>query len=117
VAPSKRILLLLAVVVLAAAVLPAAAGACPLCKDAKSDSDYAGGTASLPSGFYYSIVFMVCAPFAVVTALVTRIVLARRRLALALPLLPPGSVSTGSEPAGSTRVGPPFAPESPGSRS
>ena len=109
--PSKRILLLLVVVVLTAAVLPAAAGACPLCKDAKSDSDYAGGTASLPSGFYYSIVFMVCAPFAVVTALVTRIVLARRRLALALPL------PLGSEPANSIRGGPPFAPESPGSRS
>lgn len=80
---SRRILIVVAVVLLAAVVLPAAAGACPLCRDAKSDSDYAGGTASLPSGFYYSILFMMCAPFLVLGALATRIVLARRKLRLA----------------------------------
>src|SRR5512140_3675411 len=69
------------VVVLAAVLAPAFASACPLCKDAKSDSDYAGGTASLPHGFYYSILLMVCAPFAVVRGLGLRIWLARRRAA------------------------------------
>ena len=76
-----RVLLVLAVIGIAASLSPASAAACPLCKDAKSDTDYAGGTASLPSGFYYSIVFMVCAPFAVIATLAARIVLARRRLA------------------------------------
>ncbi len=79
----RRILLALAVVVLAALVLPAAAGACPLCRDAKSDSDYAGGTASLPNGFYYSILFMMGAPFAVLGTLAARIALARRKRCLA----------------------------------
>jgi hypothetical protein len=83
--PLARILLVLVAVAVAASLLPPAAGACPLCKDAKSDSDYAGGTASLPTGFYYSILLMVCAPFAVVGALATRIALARRRRRLAPP--------------------------------
>ncbi len=69
-----------AVLLLAAVLLPALAGACPLCKDAKSDADYAGGAASLPSGFYYSILLMVSAPFAVAGGLVWRIQAARRRL-------------------------------------
>jgi hypothetical protein len=69
------------VVVLAAVLLPALASACPLCKDAKADTDYAGGTASLPHGFYYSILLMVSAPFLVVGGLVLRIWLARRRAA------------------------------------
>jgi hypothetical protein len=59
--------------------MPALLAACPLCKDSKSDADYAGGTASLPSGFYYSILLMVSAPFAVVGGLAFRIYLARRR--------------------------------------
>jgi hypothetical protein len=67
------------VLVLAAALLPAFAAACPLCKDAKSDTDYPGGAASLPKGFYYSILLMVSAPFAVVGGLLFRIYLARRR--------------------------------------
>jgi hypothetical protein len=83
--PFARILLVLVAVAVVGSLLPAAAGACPLCKDAKSDTDYAGGTASLPSGFYYSILLMVCAPFAVVGALATRIALARRRRRLAPP--------------------------------
>ena len=76
---SKSILRALAVVLLVCAIVPAALAACPLCKDAKSDSDYAGGTASLPSGFYYSIIFMVCAPFLVIGGLITRIAMARKR--------------------------------------
>ena len=51
------------VLLLVAVLLPALASACPLCKDAKADTDYPGGTASLSSGFYYSILLMVAAPF------------------------------------------------------
>jgi hypothetical protein len=69
------------VIVLAAVLVPALASACPLCKEAKADTDYAGGTASLPHGFYYSILLMVSAPFLVVGGLIFRIWLARRRLA------------------------------------
>lgn len=69
------------VVLLAAVLLPALASACPLCKDAKADTDYPGGTASLSSGFYYSILLMVAAPFLVVGGLIFRIALARRRMA------------------------------------
>ena len=80
---SRSILRAAAVFLLVCAIVPAALAACPLCKDAKSDSDYAGGTASLPSGFYYSIILMVCAPFVVVGGLITRIALARRRVRMA----------------------------------
>jgi hypothetical protein len=69
------------VFLLVAVLAPALVAACPLCKDAKSDTDYAGGTASLPSGFYYSILLMVAAPFLVVGGLIFRIALARRRAA------------------------------------
>jgi hypothetical protein len=72
------------VLVVAAVLLPAVAAACPLCKDAKPDTDYPGGAASLPKGFYYSILLMVTAPFAVVGGLVLKIFLARRR-ALSAP--------------------------------
>jgi hypothetical protein len=97
------------VVVLAAVLLPALASACPLCKDAKADTDYAGGTASLPHGFYYSILLMVSAPFLVVGGLVLRIWLARRRAAALLsadasppqPAAPPARLvpdSRGAQP-------------------
>jgi hypothetical protein len=49
--------------ILIAVLLPALVSACPLCKDAKSDTDYPGGSASLPKGFYSSILLMVSAPF------------------------------------------------------
>lgn len=68
------------VVLLAGVLLPALLSACPLCKDAKSETDYPGGTASLPKGFYYSILLMVSAPFLLVGGLAFRIYLARRRL-------------------------------------
>src|SRR5215813_5806769 len=74
--PAARILLVL---VLVAAIAPAVASACPLCKDAKSDTDYPGGTASLPKGFYYSILLMVSAPFVVMGGLLLRIHLSRKR--------------------------------------
>ena len=82
------------VAVLLAVLVPAFVAACPLCKDAKADTDYAGGTASLPHGFYYSILLMVSAPFLVVGGLVFRIWLARRRLAPSAatePLSPPAA--------------------------
>jgi len=81
-----RVLLAFALV---AILLPALVSACPLCKDAKSDTDYPGGTASLPKGFYYSILLMVSAPFVVMGGLALRIYLARRR---------PSSVSTATAP-------------------
>jgi hypothetical protein len=83
--PAVRILLIL---ILVAVVAPAVASACPLCKEAKSDTDYPGGTASLPKGFYYSILLMVSAPFAVVGGLGLKIFLARRRAASARAALP-----------------------------
>ena len=93
---SKRSVLLAALilVLVAAALAPAVASACPGCKELKSDSDYAGGSASLPKGFFYSILLMVSAPFAVAATFVTRIVLARRRLRAvsAVPVEPPGPV-------------------------
>jgi hypothetical protein len=84
------------VVVLAAVLVPAFASACPLCKDAKADTDYAGGTASLPHGFYYSILLMVSAPFLVVGGLILRIWLARRR---ASPIASPVSAPPAAMPA------------------
>lgn len=101
----RQKLAVLLLVVAAAVLLPAAAGACPLCKDAKADTDYAGGTASLPNGFYYSILFMVCAPFAVVGTLAARIILARRRLRAR-------AAGSPTEPA----TAPPLVPGSAGSR-
>ncbi len=80
------------VVLLVAVLLPALASACPLCKDAKSDTDYPGGTASLSSGFYYSILLMVAAPFLVVGGLILRIALARRRAASPAAAAPAGPV-------------------------
>ena len=81
---NRRARIVLAAVLLAV-LLPALVSACPLCKDAKSDTDYPGGSASLPKGFYYSILLMVCAPFVVMGGLALRIYLARRRTS-ALPI-------------------------------
>jgi hypothetical protein len=96
------------VVVLLAVLVPAIVSACPLCKDAKADTDYAGGTASLPHGFYYSILLMVSAPFVVVGGLIFRIWLARRRLA---PTVAPESLSSPAAPAARSLV-----PDSRGAR-
>ena len=102
--PSARILLVLLV---AAFLLPAVLSACPLCKDAKSDTDYPGGAASLPKGFYYSILFMVSAPFAVIGGLVLRIHLARRRVR---PLPSTNPAPEEGKPVAS------FLPDPPGAR-
>ncbi len=74
---ARAVLVLLLVALLA----PALASACPLCKDARSETDYPGGSASLSSGFYYSILLMIAAPFLLVGGLIFRIALARRRTA------------------------------------
>jgi len=95
------------VLLLAAVLVPAVASACPLCKDAKSDTDYPGGGASLPKGFYYSILLMVSAPFAVVGGLALRIVLARRRWTAPAA---PASANTGEQGSAS------LAPDSGGAR-
>jgi len=67
------------VVALVAILLPSLVSACPTCKDAKSDTDYPGGSASLPKGFYYSILLMVSAPFVVVGGMVLKIYVVKRR--------------------------------------
>lgn len=103
---AARILLVL---VLVSVLLPALAGACPLCKDAKSDTDYPGGAASLPKGFYYSILLMVSAPFAVVGGLALRIVYARRRAISGAVPAPAGATPV---PASSSRL----VPDSRGAR-
>src|SRR5215470_6066074 len=99
---SGSLLRVAAILVLAAVVLPAVAAACPLCKDAKSDTDYPGGSASLPRGFYYSILLMVSAPFAVVGGLAARILLSRRSAARANTAASPREAT----PAGSAAASP-----------
>lgn len=110
---SKRPVLIAALLLLvvSAALAPAAASACPGCKELKSDSDYLGGTASLPKGFFYSILLMVSAPFAVAATFVTRIVLVRRRLRAT------ASVESGEVPVGDPEARTPPGPDSAGSSS
>jgi hypothetical protein len=75
--PSKKALIAAALLVL---LLPALAVACPLCKDALEDQAANGGVPNeLGRGFYYSILLMVSAPFAVVGGLFFRIYRSRRR--------------------------------------
>jgi hypothetical protein len=80
----RRILPAVAVVLLVAALLPALAAACPLCKEAASDADRVGST-SVWRGMYWSILFMIGAPFAMVG---TMILLIRRTHRRQLALLP-----------------------------
>ena len=69
-----------ALTVVLALVLPALAAACPLCKEAASDLDAPGGSASLGLGFYYSILLMIGVPFTTVATLGFLIFRSRRRL-------------------------------------
>ena len=76
----KRALVLAAVALVALVLLPVVASACPLCKDALEDQAKSGGVPNeLGRGFYYSILLMVSAPFAVVGGLFFRIYRSRRR--------------------------------------
>jgi hypothetical protein len=102
---SSRVILFLVVL---AIMVPAIVGACPLCKDAKANTDYPGGSASLPKGFYYSILLMVSAPFLVMGGLLLKIHLARRRLR-SLPV--PAPEAPEEKPI------PPLLPDANGARS
>ncbi|MEP6993259.1 MAG: hypothetical protein ABI968_01965 [Acidobacteriota bacterium] len=74
----RRILPVVAVVLLVAVLAPALAAACPLCKEAASDADKPGAT-SVWRGMYWSILFMVAAPFAMVGTMIVLIRRTRRR--------------------------------------
>lgn len=71
-----RIALILLIVAL---VLPAIAAACPNCKDAVADGEYAGGAASLGHGFYYSILLMIAVPWTAVLTVAFLIYRKQRR--------------------------------------
>jgi len=99
-----RTALRVAAILLVLAVLaPALAAACPLCKEASSDADRPGAT-SMWRGMYWSILFMVAAPFVMVGTMVVLIRRARRRL---------GTTATA---AASASVAPLRLPETPGER-
>jgi cytochrome c biogenesis factor len=70
----------LLVVVVALVVLAALATACPLCKDALEDQANNGEVPNqVGRGFYYSILLMVSAPFALVGGVFFQIRRTRRR--------------------------------------
>jgi heme/copper-type cytochrome/quinol oxidase subunit 2 len=73
----KPALRVAALVLLVALVAPLLASACPLCKEASSDADKPGAT-SVWRGMYWSILFMVAAPFAMVGTMIVMIRRARR---------------------------------------
>lgn len=65
--------------VVLALLLPAALSACPLCKDATSDAETPGGSASLGRGFFYSILLMIATPWIAVGTVAFLIFRRRRR--------------------------------------
>jgi hypothetical protein len=75
----KTVLRVVAILLVAAVILPALAAACPLCKEAASDADKPGAT-SVWRGMYWSILFMIAAPFAMVGTMIVLVRRARRRL-------------------------------------
>ena len=68
-----------ALLVVLALLLPAALAACPLCKDATSDAETPGGSASLGRGFFYSILLMIATPWIAVGTVAFLIFRRRRR--------------------------------------
>ena len=72
----KTALRVAAIVLLVAVVVPALASACPLCKEATPD---AAGASAVWRGMYWSILFMVAAPFVMVGTMIVMIRRARRR--------------------------------------
>lgn len=68
-----------ALLVVAALLLPAVVSACPLCKEATSDAETAGGSASLGRGFFYSILLMIATPWIAVGTVAFLIFRRRRR--------------------------------------
>jgi cytochrome bd-type quinol oxidase subunit 2 len=95
--------------VVAALLLPAVVSACPLCKEATSDADTAGGSASLGRGFFYSILLMIATPWIAVGTVAFLIFRRRRRERGALPAVV--SRLPGGGPGG------PALPQAPGARS
>ena len=65
--------------VLVALLAPAVLFGCPLCKDATSDAETPGGTASLGRGFFYSILLMIATPWLAVGTVAFLIFRRRRR--------------------------------------
>ncbi len=74
----RTVLRVAAIVLVVAVLVPALSAACPLCKEASSDNDKVGAT-SVWRGMYWSILFMVSAPFAMVGTMIVLIRRARRR--------------------------------------
>ncbi|HEY2798667.1 MAG TPA: hypothetical protein VGK26_12315 [Thermoanaerobaculia bacterium] len=74
---AKTVLRVAAIVFLLAVLAPCLASACPLCKDAMPD---APGATSVWRGMYWSILFMVSAPFTMVVAMIVMVRRARRNL-------------------------------------
>jgi hypothetical protein len=74
----KPALRVAAIVLLVALIAPLLASACPLCKEASSDADKPGGN-SMWRGMYWSILFMVAAPFVMVGTMIVMIRRARRQ--------------------------------------
>ena len=68
-----------ALLVIAALLLPVALSACPLCKDATSDAETPGGSASLGRGFFFSILLMIATPWVAVGTVAFLIFRRRRR--------------------------------------
>jgi hypothetical protein len=96
----RRILPAVALVLLVVALLPALAAACPLCKEAASDADRVG-SASVWRGMYWSILFMIGAPFTMVGTMILLIRRTRRRQLALLPRAatpPPVPDSHGERP-------------------
>ena len=79
----KPVLRVAAVLLLVALIAPVLASACPLCKEASSDADKPGGN-SMWRGMYWSILFMVAAPFAMVGTMIVMIRRARRHAGASL---------------------------------
>jgi hypothetical protein len=84
----KTAVRVLAVVLLVAVLVPALAAACPLCKEAASNTEQPGQT-GMWRGMYWSILLMVGMPFTMVGAMVVAVRRAKKRQEAALPQLPP----------------------------
>jgi hypothetical protein len=107
--------------VVAALLLPVALSACPLCKDATSDAETPGGSASLGRGFFFSILLMIATPWVAVGTVAFLIFRRRRReraaLGAVISRLPSGGPGGPPIPfPGGGPDGPPI-PHSPGARS
>lgn len=83
----KAAVRVLAVVLLLAVLVPALAAACPLCKEAASNTEQPGQT-GMWRGMYWSILLMVGMPFTMVGAMIVAVRRAKRRQEASLPRPP-----------------------------